>query len=162
MKFIDVNPDDNTKVTVEHYHFFPRRHLWLIGLLQRIGLINVHFYSDATTEYVEQVMDLYNTIGVKPTFGSFIAREDNPDYTTTRKKDLHVLKQSVAQKHNVDLQGFMMLVDDKKSKQVDGQAFYHIPKIDDNNPNDLEIVKMLFCMYSRSVAHDLRQSFKRL
>lgn len=151
MTFVDIHPE--TKVSeVSHYFFFPRRHLWLIGFLQQIGYLNVHFYSDAQSDYVEHIMDLCKQCGLPPTF-PFVSREINPDYP--KKKDLHVTKNVVYQHQGIELEGSMTLVDDKKSRHVEGQGFYHIPAIK-NHKNDHELLKMLFSVYVDCVVYDLK------
>lgn len=150
--------DEKTKsVEVEDFFFFPRRHLWMVGLLQKMGYINVCIFSDASGDYVEKVASLYQTLGVTQTFTP-LARENNPDFAGSKKKNLNVLRSYVHQNHGIELKGSMILVDDKASKRVDGQDFYLIPKID-NNKNDNELLKMLAIVYMRCVSLDIQNAF---
>jgi hypothetical protein len=153
MVFTEINPRTKEKIQ-DQYFFFPRRHLWIIGLFQKIGFFNIHFFSDATSDYVEHVMALYQQVGITPTF-PFVARENNPDYKI-HKKDLLFLKQRILQQQRIDLQGSFTLVDDKSNRQVLGQSFYHIPPIK-GNQNDNELLKMLFVVYGKCVVHDIHK-----
>jgi len=150
MLFQDTDPKTNQTIN-DHYYFFPRPYLWVVGCFQRMGYLNVHFISDATHDYVAQVMTLFQQVGVTPS-SPFIARETNPD--CNRKKDLEFVKKWLFQHHGVSYTGSFLLVDDKASRQVPGQPFYHIPPI--THGHDKEILKLLLYVYFRCVWHDVQ------
>lgn len=141
--------------TEEIYYFFPRKYVWLIGIFQKIGFFNIHFYSDANFEYIRRILEFYHhQMGIQSRFG-FISREQNPNYEK-HKKDLETIRQYVKKELNVELEGSIILVDDKKDRSVNGQDIYDISKMK-NNRIDYGIIKMLIYIYCRCVYLDCKK-----
>lgn len=139
------NSNKSNMLVPEHYIINTNRKIWirqgvntLLPILARFN--NLYLFTKATEPYT---LDILNQTKLNKYFKDKKFRPDCKDTC----KDLN--------KFGID--GYALLIDDKKSNQCGGQNFYHVPKFNSWTKYDFEFIKLFGWIIWLNILNDLNQ-----